>query len=121
VANEEADVAAELRVRSRLEASAETRSPDDGTIASDMLHDDDDMMDDDDDDSIEDSLSHANDSLVDEIELENESGDEQLEEDDDEEEDSSGESDDEENSEEEDSDDDSMDDDESEEEFDEQA
>mmetsp|Transcript_4770 Transcript_4770/g.11310 ORF Transcript_4770/g.11310 Transcript_4770/m.11310 type:complete len:1490 (-) Transcript_4770:1647-6116(-) len=120
VGNEEADAAAELRVRSRLEASAETRAPDDGTIASDMLHDDDDMLDDDDDDSIEDGLSHANDSLADEIDLENDSGDEPMDEDDDEE-DSSGESEDDEDSEEEDSDDDSMDDDESEEEFDEQA
>jgi len=120
VANEEADAAAEVRVRSRLEASAETRSPDDGTIASDILHDDDDMMDDDDDDSIEDGLSHANDSLADEIDLENDSGDEAMD-DEEEEEDLSGESDDDEDSEEEDSDDDSMEDDDSEEEFDEQA
>lgn len=120
VANEEADAAAELRVRSRLEASAETRARDDGTISSDMMHEDDDMMDDDDDDdSIEDGLSHANDSLADDIDMENESGDEQL--DDDEEEDSSGESEDDEDSDEGDSDDDSMDDDDSEEEFDEEA
>ncbi|CAJ1949289.1 unnamed protein product [Cylindrotheca closterium] len=120
VANEEADAAAELRVQSRLEASAETRASDDGTVASDMLHDDDDMSHDDDDDSIEDGLSHANDSLADEIDLENDSGDEQMDEDDDDE-DSSGESEDDEDSDDEDSDDDSMDDDDSEEEFDEQA
>jgi regulator of nonsense transcripts 2 len=121
VANETADVAAENRAQSRLEALADTRSTDDSTIASDILNDDDDLMEDEDDDSMEDALSNANDSLADEHDNDHISVDEDMVEGAKDENDQSGSDDDDDDSEEEDSEDDSDDDDESEEEFDEVA
>lgn len=121
VANEDTDAAAESRAQLRLEALADTRATDDSTMASDIMNDDDDLMEDDDDDSSEDALSHANDSLADDNDLDHFSGDEEMGGAEDEDDQSGGSDDDEEDSDEDDSDDDSDDDDESEEDFDEVA